>query len=342
LTDAEASLAIDESYTKGFLRRSMALSALGRPAHAEETLKSGLEKFPDDDTLTKGMKDFYLEDDGDQSKLRGILPGSPAQNMRDLQRKEGLLLNNYDRLLQEVPHHFFRACYLGNFKLFKKIYNPVLHSGFRCFNLKLPITSVLKAGAQRLGSCVIPDKRGKQWSKILKFVLEKGWCRVDAKDIAGYTALGHATGRCPALELAKILLEHGADPNSRDRMGATPLFGAIFAQDTETTELLIDAGADPKLADYEGCAAEQFAATTAPRILAVIREKMRINQENRVVVPGGNCSNSACGRSGAARMCVGCHRAIYCSRDCQRQAWKQHKKVCIKVGGGGGASASAS
>jgi len=35
-----------------------------------------------------------------------------------------------------------------------------------------------------------------------------------------------------------------------------------------------------------------------------------------------------CGKSGAASVCTACRRVRYCSKECQRKAWKLHKVVC--------------
>jgi hypothetical protein len=50
------------------------------------------------------------------------------------------------------------------------------------------------------------------------------------------------------------------------------------------------------------------------------------------------CNNPACVNisgltelqqvSGRSCICAGCRTARYCGRDCQRQAWRQHKPVC--------------
>jgi tetratricopeptide (TPR) repeat protein len=335
LKDAEASLEIDESYTKGFLRKCKALSALGRPAHAEHALKEGFEKFPDDIILIQGLKDFYLEEDGDQSKLRGIFPGSPAQNMRDFQSEQGMKIGTGE-MFYSLPHAAFRWALVGDLDSFKKEYDPIKHSKMRCWGVKLPLTSLIVSGAQRF----VKGPLTPQFEEILKLVLENGWCRVDALDIAGYSALSHATGHHPTLELAKILLEYGADPSSRNRMGATPLFTAIMSQEFEATKLLLDAGSDPKAVDYEGASLQQIAAVASPKIVAMLHEKMNLNQENKDIAPGGNCNNPTCGKPGATRRCGECRLAIYCNRDCQKQAWKQHKKVCGKNNTAGGSDSN--
>ena len=65
-------------------------------------------------------------------------------------------------------------------------------------------------------------------------------CRVDARDIAGYTALAHSTGHHPRLDLAAILLEYGADPGQRDRFGTVPLHHAAMANETEAFKMLLE------------------------------------------------------------------------------------------------------
>jgi ankyrin repeat protein len=49
---------------------------------------------------------------------------------------------------------------------------------------------------------------------------------------------GHAT-------LVKLLMEHGADPNSLNDRGQSPLAGAVFKKEEAVIEVLLQGGADP-------------------------------------------------------------------------------------------------
>jgi ankyrin repeat protein len=53
------------------------------------------------------------------------------------------------------------------------------------------------------------------------------------------------------LDYLKLFLEHGADPNARGRLDRTPLF-AIFDDSGETVEMLVEFGADPNLTNARG------------------------------------------------------------------------------------------
>jgi len=53
-------------------------------------------------------------------------------------------------------------------------------------------------------------------------------------------------------ELARILLEHGADPNSANNRNYTALHGAIGRCDVPTTLVLLEFGADPSLKNDRG------------------------------------------------------------------------------------------
>lgn len=48
----------------------------------------------------------------------------------------------------------------------------------------------------------------------------------------------------------------------------------------------------------------------------------------------------ACGADGATKQCSACQRAWYCDRNCQKGAWKTHKKACKKVAAAAAAQAT--
>ena len=50
---------------------------------------------------------------------------------------------------------------------------------------------------------------------------------------------GHAS-------LVRLLLSHGADPNSVNDRGQSPLAGAVFKDENEVVEALLEGGADPE------------------------------------------------------------------------------------------------
>ena len=62
---------------------------------------------------------------------------------------------------------------------------------------------------------------------------------------AGYTPLHHCLtmyGTEETMELARLLLEKGADPNAQNRYGAVPLMECIRHQRMEFIKLLLDCG----------------------------------------------------------------------------------------------------
>lgn len=52
------------------------------------------------------------------------------------------------------------------------------------------------------------------------------------------------------------------------------------------------------------------------------------NKNARMIVAAGSAGCSNCGKDGSLRPCSRCHIVRYCSKDCQRQHWREHRRDC--------------
>jgi ankyrin repeat protein len=91
----------------------------------------------------------------------------------------------------------------------------------------------------------------------------------------GYTAL-IAAGEAGNLEVVKLLLEKGADPNRRMVMGFTPLMMATQRGDVEAMRLLLAKGADLESREMRNATALILAASSdqaSPEVIQLLLEK---------------------------------------------------------------------
>lgn len=70
----------------------------------------------------------------------------------------------------------------------------------------------------------------------------------------------HSAAASRNVEISRLLLDAGADPNHRQQQGFTALHSAALHGDRELVELLLEAGADPGLPSDDGRSAADFAA----------------------------------------------------------------------------------
>jgi len=80
--------------------------------------------------------------------------------------------------------------------------------------------------------------------EIARLLLEHG-ADPNARDMYGVTPL-HLATYWGHLDVVKLLLEHGADPNAKEKLGGeTPLYWAVQHKRTDIAKLLLKHGADP-------------------------------------------------------------------------------------------------
>lgn len=75
---------------------------------------------------------------------------------------------------------------------------------------------------------------------------------MSAKSAVQGTPLLHAAAQNAACAAMEWLLKRGAQPNSRDAEGATPLIHATLADSAPAVKLLLEYGANPRLRDATG------------------------------------------------------------------------------------------
>jgi ankyrin repeat protein len=93
----------------------------------------------------------------------------------------------------------------------------------------------------------------------LKGLFERGFNAPNIRDGKGNSLLMLASYN-GNFEAARVLLEHGGDPQLANDMGQIPLAGAAFKGDTEMTRLLIEYGADVNARMPDGKTPLMFAA----------------------------------------------------------------------------------
>ncbi|KAJ2851178.1 hypothetical protein IWW36_001317 [Coemansia brasiliensis] len=124
--------------------------------------------------------------------------------------------------------------------------------------LQMPAMEVVIAGAQYHGkndSAVTVNRHGHRISdhRGCLEILHQWGVPVDAEDVAGFTAFMRASQTAHSrLDLAKVLLELGADVNHRSRFGGVALHEAIMAQDRVAVAFLSRNGASMDIKDNDG------------------------------------------------------------------------------------------
>ena len=143
--------------------------------------------------------------------------------------------------------------------------------------------------------------------------------------------------RCEAgasATIVAVLVHHGADINARDKEDETPVMHALAFRNVPVLKILLRLNAK---IDKEAIALWQDMVRDSthsypPDEFAANQEATRLFEEamgqgkRRYI-----CDRVGCEKRAGKLMCANCARARYCSRACQRTAWKLHKEACRQM-----------
>ncbi|KAI9065998.1 ankyrin [Trametes sanguinea] len=179
-------------------------------------------------------------------------------------------------------------------------------------------------GAQRLVS--LSEATHFDHSGTLSYLLSQG-APPDTPDVLGYTALHHTCSHRPRPDLTRILLENGADPNKQDRFGCVPLLSAMQYDCVECVDALLEFGARLDIRDADGKTPDGLAIYAGPAIAAAVQRWKR--ERTGETHPLDRKACATCGETNVAlKKCAKCQAIFYCSRECQKSHWPQHRLMC--------------
>ncbi|CCM05818.1 uncharacterized protein FIBRA_08052 [Fibroporia radiculosa] len=257
------------------------------------------------------------------NKAGYLTAGTGAQSLRNLFR------NGSQDFKPELLKQFALNCFFGQIQEVKAMVEsgraPDLSGTETPF--KFGYCTLVVMGSQR-GAADISGGT-ERFVNTLKFLLAHG-APTDVEDVVGHIVLHHSAQYCQGctVVLMRMLLAAGANPNHRNKYGEVPIFSAFQANTADAVELLMEYGADLDIADAEGTSPRSIFLSAGPQVTAAVMKWLRKRSgEEMPMAEGKVCHN--CGKiEGKLNICSRCHTAWYCSKDCQRVDWPNHKRTC--------------
>ena len=186
--------------------------------------------------------------------------------------------------------------------------------------LRLGYVNLVVIGARGVKRGIRDFRRGVgRHIELIAFLISKG-APVEVEDVVGHTALHHAIA-CPYphLDIARLLLQSGANVNHRNRFGGVLLLVELEKNLPGPVDLLMEFGADLDIPDAENMSPRAMLTSCGPQIVAIERKWLRKRAgEDSPAWSEKKCDN--CGRNDLKlSRCATCRTVRYCTRSCQRE-----------------------
>ena len=117
--------------------------------------------------------------------------------------------------------------------------------------IEKPVETKKLMANKALGETVLHRAARQGYRDVVQSCLQSPNCDVNVRDNAGYTPL-HECVTKGHLEIVRLLLMHGADPEASAAGGIKPIHDAVECDHIEVTRLLLSYGADPTISTYGG------------------------------------------------------------------------------------------
>ncbi|EGO03119.1 hypothetical protein SERLA73DRAFT_176639 [Serpula lacrymans var. lacrymans S7.3] len=191
--------------------------------------------------------------------------------------------------------------------------------------IKIGYASLVVLGAQRING---GTKDSLQHLTTLRHLLQQG-APPDVPDSMGYTALHHScASSSPQPTLARVLLQEGADPNYRNRYGEIPIFAPFRSNNITLVDLLMKYGTNLDIVDVNGDPVRSIFVHFGPQVTATVRRWERKRMGEDAPLDDKRCEGCSKKAEGRIKQCSNCHTVRYCSTECQRADWQNHKSKC--------------